>query len=55
LRLQFEAVARAMWLLYVASELAVNKLTDRLSVETEQAAKNLPTVNQMLDEIGRGV
>ena len=55
LRLQFEALARAMWLLYVASDLAVNKLTDWLSVETEQAAKNLPAVNQMLDEIGRGV
>lgn len=44
-----------MWLLYVASDLAVNKLTDRLSVETEQAAKNLPTVNQVIDQIGRGV
>lgn len=55
MRLQFEALVRAMWLLYVASELAVEKLTSPLTSESEQAAKNLPTVNQMLDEIAKGV
>ena len=42
-RLQFEAVTRAMWLMYAVNEAAVAKLSVLLSADTEQAAKNLPT------------
>jgi hypothetical protein len=55
MRLQFEALTRAMWLLYAASELEVAKLTAGLTVDSEQAAKNLPTVNAMIDDIGKCV
>lgn len=55
MRLQYEAVARAMWLVYAASELDIAKLTAPLTVESEQAAKNLPGVNQMLADIEKRV
>jgi len=55
MRLQFEALTRAMWLLYAANELEVAKLTAALTVDSEQAAKNLPTVNAMIDDIGKRV
>lgn len=35
-RLQYEALVRAMWLLYAASDTAVSKLTSEL---TQEAAK----------------
>ncbi len=44
-----------MWLLYAANELEVVKLTAGLTVDSEQAAKNLPTVNAMIDDIGKRV
>ena len=34
-----------MWLLYAANELEVAKLTAELTLDSEQAAKNLPTLN----------
>ena len=55
MRLQFEAVARAMWLIYAASELDIAKLTAPLTVESEQVAKSLPGVNEMLADIGKRV
>jgi hypothetical protein len=55
MRLQYEAVTRAMWLLYVAPDSAVEKMSAPLSLENEQAAKNLPSVNEMLDQIRKGV
>jgi hypothetical protein len=55
MRLQFEALTRAMWLIYAANELEVVKLTAGLTVDSEQAAKNLPTVNAMIDDIGKRV
>lgn len=55
MRLQYEAVARAMWLVYAASDLDISKLAAPLTVESEQAAKNLPGVNEMLVDIGKRV
>ena len=52
-RLQFEALVRAKWICWAASELSVEKLTAKLTSESEQAAKNLPTVNAMIEEIGK--
>lgn len=51
LRLQFEALTRAMWLLYAASDLAVEKLTAPLTLETEKAANKLPMVSEMVEMI----
>lgn len=55
MRLQFEALTRAMWLLYAASDAAIEKLLAPLNVENEQIAKNLPSVNEMIDQIGKQV
>lgn len=55
MRLQFECVARAMWLLYVARDSAIAKLTAPLTRDNEQAAKNLPFVSEMLEELRKGV
>lgn len=48
LRLQHEALVRSAWLLYAASELAVQKMGAPLSRETEAAAGKLPMLADML-------
>lgn len=50
-RLQFEALTRAMWLLYAASDSAVEKLTDELSSETVDKANRLPMLSGMLEQL----
>lgn len=50
-RLQFEALTRAVWLLYVAPDSAVDKMLAPLSKESEQAAKNLPGASEMIDDL----
>lgn len=55
MRLQFEALVRAVWLLYSSSDLAISKLRAPLNLSNEQAAKNLPTANAMIDDIGKAV
>jgi hypothetical protein len=55
LRLQFEALTRAMWLLYAANELAIEKLSAPLTPQSELAAKNLPSASEMIEQIGKGV
>ncbi len=55
MRLQFESVVRAMWTLYAASDLAIAKLTAPLNSNSEHAAKNLPTANVMIGDIGKVV
>jgi len=47
-RLQFEALVRAMWVWQCANESQLQKLTMALSPESLQAAKNLPGVHEML-------
>lgn len=51
LRLQYEAVLRAAWLLFAAGPGQVDKLTKALDVETEQAAKNVPGYMEMLTAV----
>jgi hypothetical protein len=53
MRLQFEALTRAMWLQYAASDLAIEKLSAPLTIESEKAAKNLPSASEMIEEIGK--
>jgi len=55
MRLQFEALTRAMWLLYAASDAAIDKLLAPLTQQSEQAAKNLPGASEMIEQIGKRV
>lgn len=51
LRLQYEALLRASWLLYAASPSHIDKLARALDLEAEQAAKNLPGYVEMLEAV----
>tara|TARA_R110001583_G_scaffold124150_4_gene275613 strand:+ start:767 stop:1351 length:585 start_codon:yes stop_codon:yes gene_type:complete len=50
-RLQYEALVRAMWLLYAASDTAVSKLTSDLTQETADRANRLPMLSEMLEKL----
>jgi hypothetical protein len=50
-RAQFEALVRSIWLLYVATEKKIEKLSNALTIETEQSAKNMPMVAEMMSSI----
>ena len=52
-RAQFESVLRSVWLLHAASDSDVAKLTANLDPESEQAAKNTPQVQQMMDGLAK--
>jgi hypothetical protein len=51
IRLQYEALLRAIWILHCASDEQVLKLTAPLSDESEQGAKNLPGPLDMLQRV----
>jgi hypothetical protein len=55
MRLQYEALTRAMWSMYVAPDSAIEKLTASLTLENEQASKSLPSLSQMLEQIRGGI
>jgi hypothetical protein len=50
-RAQYEALTRCIWLTYVASDEQVSKLTTDLTLESEQAAKNMPQIAQMMQAL----
>ncbi len=50
-RSQFEALVRSIWLLYAAAEDQLSKLTNTLSLESEQAAKNMPQTADMMQAL----
>lgn len=50
-RLQYEALTRAMWLLYAASDTSVSKLASELTHKTAGNANNLPMLSEMLDNM----
>ncbi len=52
-RAQFEALTRSIWLLYAASEEHLSKLTSALSLESEQAAKNMPQTTEMMQALAK--
>lgn len=52
-RAQFEALARSIWLLYAASDDHLSKLTTTLSLESEQAAKNMPQIAEMIQDLAK--
>ena len=53
LRPQFEAVMRAIWLHYAATDTAVAKLVAPLAPETEKSAGDSPSMKDMLEAIER--
>lgn len=50
-RLQFEAMVRAMWLLYAASDLAVSMLSCELTRESAHKANQMPMLTEMLQKL----
>jgi hypothetical protein len=54
LRLQFEALTRAIWVLFAASETWLSKLESPLTPESEKAAGDSPSMNEMLTAIECG-
>lgn len=48
LRAQFETALRAAWALYSATDDHISRISARLTTDTEQSAKNLPQVQDML-------
>ena len=48
LRVQFEALTRAMWLLYAATDSDIENLSSPLAEETAKAANKLPMAAEML-------
>ena len=52
-RAQFEALLRSIWILYIASDEQIGKLAAELTVETEQGAKNLPVVTEMMSALSK--
>jgi hypothetical protein len=51
LRLQYEALVRALWIFYAASDASVAKLAVSLSAESAQKAAKLPMVSEMLEKM----
>lgn len=52
-RAQFESLVRSVWITYSANENQIDKLSTGLNLESEQAAKNLPQVADMIASIGK--
>lgn len=52
-RAQFEALVRSIWLVYVASDDHVSRLTVTLDQESEYAAKNMPQIAEMLNGLSK--
>jgi len=52
-RAQFESLVRSVWITYSASDDQIDKLSTDLNLESEQAAKNLPQVADMIVSIGK--
>lgn len=50
-RAQFEALMRSVWLLHAASEDNISKLSSDLNLESEGAAKNMPRVVDMMQDL----
>lgn len=51
LRLQYEALVRAMWLLYAASDNTVEKLAGKLTDDRAKRADKMPMLSEMLAKL----
>lgn len=54
-RVQYEALLRAGWVLYAASEAEVGRASSELSAEASRAAQNLPGAKTMLEDLERAL
>lgn len=52
-RAQFESLLRSIWLLYAANDGHIEKLSAKLTPESEQNAKNLPQVAEMIMSLSK--
>ncbi len=50
-RLQYEALVRALWIFHAASDLVVGKMMSELTAESARVANNLPMMSEMLDSL----
>jgi hypothetical protein len=50
--MQYEALVKAMWVLYSASDSSVGKLQSELNHETAKSADKMPLMAAMLGELG---
>lgn len=55
LRLQFESFVRGIWVMYAASERALEKLTAELNDESQRRANNLPMLSEMISQLEKKV
>ena len=53
LRSQFEAFIRSTWIMHCANEHQIARLTRELSLESQQASKNIPSSNEMLGDLNK--
>lgn len=51
LRMQYEALVRALWILYVAPDSAVEKLVADLTAESDRKASKQPMIAEMLEKM----
>jgi hypothetical protein len=51
LRMQYEALVKAVWVLYAASDSSVGKLQSELNHETAKSADKMPLMTAMLGEL----
>ena len=51
LRLQYEAIVRAMWVTYSATDEWVEKLSSELTADSAKRANNVPLLNEMLGHL----
>lgn len=51
LRMQYEALVKAVWALYAASDNTISKLQSDLSAETAKLADKVPPLNEILAEL----
>jgi len=51
LRLQFEALVRAVWVFYGASDIAVSKLTAELNYKNIKRSEKLPMFSEMIEKL----
>lgn len=51
LRLQFEAVVRALWIVYAASDTSVKKFSEGFTNETALKNENMPMLSEMLKKL----
>ena len=53
LRLQYEALVRANWVYFAATDKAIGKLSEALTPQSEKTASRLPMMSEMMKQVER--